>query len=591
MAVSSPPVTAKARRGLPILQGVLPIDTSRIGPEVVAGITLAALGIPEVMGYTKIAGMPVVTGLYTILIPIAIFAILCSSRHLVVGADSATAAIMAAGLVGFAAVAPPESANYIQLAGVLAIMTAGFLILARIIKLGFLADFLSRSVLIGFLTGVGIQVAMGQVGGMFGVPSGSGGTVSKFVGTLQNLGETSWWTVAVTVGVLGTIMILKRVNEKIPGALFAVIGAIVISYVVDLNAKGVAILGPVPGGLPSISIPTYGWQDWQTLLPTAAAMFVVILAQSAATARAYAARYSERFDENLDLVGLGGANIATGLIGAFVVNGSPTKSQMVNGAGGRSQLAMLVTAGIVLIVLLFLTKPLEYMPSAVLSSIVFMIGIELVDIKGMRRILDRRMDEFVIAFITAATVVVVGVEQGVILAMVLSAIDHLRFSYRPRDAYVVPGPEGTIQLTPVNRSETRVEARPGLVIFRFAASLYYANTEKLTEDVRKVVGTGPAPAWFCLHADAVNNIDYSAGEAVKGLHAELKAKGTRLVIAEAFGRVREELEVDGTLELLGADGVFDSLEELIEAYDQRPTDPPAAAPVVPAGPVPAPAAG
>src|SRR5829696_2272764 len=290
-------VAAKQRGWL--MQGILPIQRARIAPDVIAGITLAALGIPEVMGYANIAGMPVITGLYTILIPIAVFALLGSSRHLVVGADSASAAIMAAGIAGLAPIASP---HYVSIAGIVAIATGAFLMLARIIRLGFLADFLSRSVLVGFLTGVGIQVAMGQVAGMFGVPSGTtGGTVEKFFGTLGNLGDTSAATLAVSVSVLGTILILRKVNKKIPGALIAVIGAIVASYALDLAADGVSTLGTVPSGLPSFGLPT-GWNEWQTLLPTAASIFLVILAQSAATSRAYAAKYSESVSENVDLI-------------------------------------------------------------------------------------------------------------------------------------------------------------------------------------------------------------------------------------------------------------------------------------------------
>src|SRR5436190_12715540 len=244
---------AKTRR-LPVLEGVLPIERSELNPAIVAGITLAALGIPEVMGYTKIAGMPVVTGLYTILIPIAVFACLGSSRHLVVGADSATAAIMAAGLAGLAPLASPD---YVSLAGITAILCAGLLLLARLIRLGFLADFLSRSVLIGFLTGVGIQVAMGQLAGMLGVPGGTGGTLPKFFGTLEQIPDTSLATLAVSASVLGIILGLKAIDKRIPGALIAVVGSIVVSSTFDLSTHGVAILGPVPGGLPKFGVPSY----------------------------------------------------------------------------------------------------------------------------------------------------------------------------------------------------------------------------------------------------------------------------------------------------------------------------------------------
>ena len=343
----------------------LPIDRSRVPTDVIAGVTLAALGIPEVMGYTSIAGMPVITGLYTILIPIAVFAVLGSSRHLVVGADSASAAIMAAGIAGLAPIASP---HYVSIAGIVAIATGAFLLLARVVRLGFLADFLSRSVLIGFLTGVGIQVAMGQVAGMFGVPGGSdGGPIQEFIETLSQIpSQASWTTAAVSASVFIVILGLKAISPKIPGALIAVVGAIAVSWIWDLQAHGVAVLGKVPSGLPSFGIPDYGWDDLSPIIATAASIFLVVLAQSAATSRAYAAKYADRFDENLDLVGLSFANVSAGLSGTFVVNGSPTKTQMVDGAGGRSQLAQLTTAVIVLIVLLFLTVPLQYMPEAVL---------------------------------------------------------------------------------------------------------------------------------------------------------------------------------------------------------------------------------
>ncbi len=561
-------MTAKDRSWrIPILEGVLPLERAMIGPGIVAGITLAALGIPEVMGYTKIAGMPVVTGLYTILIPIAVFAVLGSSRHLVVGADSATAAIMAAGIAGMAAIGSPE---YASLAGIIAILCAGLLLLARIIKLGFLADFLSRSVLIGFLTGVGIQVAMGQLAGMLGVPGGTGGTFPKFWGTLEQIPDTSVTTLAVSASVLGIILVLKLVSPKIPGALIAVIGAIAVSEIADLAAHGVATLGHVPGGLPSFGIPSDGWNDWASLLGTAGAIFIVILAQSAATSRAYAAKYNEVFHENTDLVGLSAANLSAGLSGTFVVNGSPTKTQMVDSAGGRSQFSQLVTAAIVLIVLLFLTKPLQYMPEAVLSSIVFLIGVELVDVKGMRRILAWRRPEFLIACATAATVVIVGVEQGVILAIILSILDHLRHAYRPNNTYLVRDAAGTIQSEPVADDEPPREFEPGLVIYRFGAIMYYANAERLIDDVRAIqsLGTTP-PTWLCVDAEMISDVDFSGGSTILDAVGLIQGAGTRLVFARVKSNVREQLQRYGVVDLVGDDAFFDSIEALLDAYRSR----------------------
>ncbi len=566
-------VSASSKLGkLPVLQGILPLDRSRLPADVIAGITLAALGIPEVMGYTKIAGMPVITGLYTILIPILIFALLGSSRHLVVGADSATAAIMAAGLAGLAPIASPQ---YVELAGVLAIITGGFLLLARFLRLGFLANFLSRSVLIGFLTGVGIQVAIGQIAGMLGVSEGSGrGPVTKFIRTLGEIPDASWATFAVTASVFVIIFGLKQVNKKIPGGLVALILTIAASWAFDLESHGVAVLGTVPSGLPSVGIPDVGWDELTTLIPVAGAIFIVILAQSAATSRSYAARYNERFDENVDLVGLSAANVAAGLTGTFVVNGSPTKTQIVDGAGGRSQVASISASVVVLIVLLFLTKPLAYLPNAVLATIVFIIGVELVDVAGMRKILNRRSDEFVIAAITAAVVVILGVEQGIILAMVLSIIDHLRLSYHPHDTYQTINPAGRWRAVPVSGSEPPVAAIPGLVIYRFGASLYYANANLFQEEVRNIITSDPPPTWLCLDAAEIGDVDFTGGEVLAGLIAEMKEHGVRLVFADLPHSVRSELNQDGASHLVGEDAFFDSIQDVVDAYQQRVIQPP-----------------
>src|SRR4029078_551638 len=276
--------------------------------------------------------------------------------------------------------------------------------------------------------------------------------------------------------VLGVIAILKVIDRRVPGALIAVIGAIWASSAFDLQAHGVAVLGSVPSGLTSFGVPS-GWNLWATLLPTAGSLFLVILAQSAATSRAYAAKYNERFSENTDLVGLSLANVSAGLSGTFVVTGSPTKTQMVDGAGGRSQVAQITTSVIVLIVLLFLTNPLSYMTNAVLASILLMIGVELVDIAGMRLILRWRLDEFVVAAITALVVVTVGVEQGIILAIVLSVIDHLRVGSHPRDTYITFPPEGGRRSVPV--TEPVAEAAPGIVVYRVAATPHYADTNRV----------------------------------------------------------------------------------------------------------------
>ena len=551
-------------RDLPVLQGILPIAGAQVPAEIVAGMTLAALAIPEVMGYTKISGTPVITGLYTILIPTALFAIFGSSRHLVVGADSATAAILASALAG---VATSGSEEYVALAAILALMAAGFLILARVVGLGFMADFLSRTVLIGFLTGVGVQVALGELSGILGLTRAGHGTLEKIWNDVQQLGQVNFHALAVALSVLVVIVGSKRISRKVPGALLAVSGAIVASWVLDLKAH-MRVLGAVPSGLPHIGVPPVAW-SWnllQTLIPTAFAMFVVILAQSAATSRAYAARYNERFSENVDLVGLALANLGAGLSGTFVVNGSPTKTQMVDSAGGRTQLSLIVMTLVVLLVLLFLTAPLAYLPEAVLSAVVFLIGIDLIDVKGMQRIFAERRSEFWVALITATFVVAVGVEQGILLAIGLSLIDHTRRGYRPKNVLLVPGESGLWRASPV---ASRAQAAPGLIIYRFTHSMYYANVELMSEEIMNLVDRAQPPVrWFCIDASSVDDVDYSAAQTLQSIYASLQAKGIRLVIAQVMEDVQTESRYELTRQF-GEGAFYETLADVVKDYQRQ----------------------
>jgi high affinity sulfate transporter 1 len=521
-----------------------------------------------VLGYTKIAGTPPITGLYTMLIPMILFAVFGSSRHLVVSADSATAAILAAGLVGLASTGSDE---YVALAGLLALMAAAFLFLARIAKLGFLADFLSSTVLVGFLTGVGIQVALGQIGGMLGLQGTGHGTIGKIVADLEDIGQTNTYALTIAAAVLLVIVGAKKISPRIPGALIAVVGATAASWALDLQSRGVQILGAVPSGLPSIGIPRIDW-SWELinrLLPIAFAMFVVILAQSAATSRAFATRYNERFSENTDLVGLGMANLGAGLSGTFVVAGSPTKTQMVDGAGGRSQLTHLTTVLVVVLVLFFLTGPLSYMPEAVLAAVVFMIGVELIKLKAMQEIYATARSEFWVALITAAVVVVVGVEQGIILAMALSLVDHVRRGYRPRNSLVAKSETGGWRELPL---DSLVQYEPGLIAYRFSHSLYYANAGLFSEQIVELANKAdPGLKWLCLDAVAIDDLDYSGAAALRSAHQTLKEKGIRLVFAMVREHTRKEMDRHGISELVGRDAFFDHGDALIAAFREAQT--------------------
>ena len=547
-------------RAVPVMQGLLPVDRSRVRADALAGITLAALGVPEVLGYAKIAGMPLVTGLYTLLLPMAVFAVLGSSRHLVVAADSATAAILAAALSGLAVAGSPR---YVRLAGLAALLAGGMLLAARLARLGFLANFLSRTVLVGFLTGVGIQVAAGQLPAMLGVTVSGGRTLPVLLEVARALPHARLADVSISAGVVVIVLAARRITRQIPGPLIAVIIAISVSRAADLARRGVTVVGPVPRGLPTLGPPAFGWHAAAALLGAAVSMFVVILAQSAATSRAYAGKYEEEFSENTDLVGLGAANAAAAFSGTFVVNGSPTKTQMVDGAGGRSQLAQLTTAAVVVIVLLLFTGPLAYLPQAALAAVVFLIAAELIDLKGMRRILALRRHEFVVALVTAAAVVVLGVEYGIALAVVASIVDHLRHSYSPLNTILVKSPAGHWRPCPVAPG---ARTEQGLVIYRFGTSLYYANAAKLLDDITALVGHGGPLRWLVLDCAAIGDIDYTASAVLTKVADHLHQRQIRFAISDVLDPVRQQLDRYGISKTLSPGGYYDTPGEALEAF-------------------------
>ncbi len=559
---------------IPFLQGLLPFNTAQLPHDIIAGITLAALGIPEVMGYTKISGTPTVTGLYTILLPLIAFVVFGASRQLVVAADSATAAILAGTLTAVAALGSKE---YIGLTSTVALTVAVMLVIARVFRLGFLADFLSRSALIGFLTGVGVQVAGGELAGLIGLAKQGHGPVMQVVSVLQRVAEANYPTTVLSLAVLAVIIGCKRLTPRAPGALIAVIGSIVASGVFNFAGHGIAVTGEVPGGLPSLFLPPLHLNQINQVLATAASCFIVIIAQSAATARAYANRYNEKGDDNADIIGLAAANAAAAFTGTFVVNGSPTKTEMVDDAGGRTQAAHLTTAVIVLLVLLFLTRPLSLLPAAVLSAIVFMIGVKLIDVKGMIELFRMQKDEFVVALLTACVVVFVDVMHGILAAVVLSLIAHARHSYRLRTRVLTRSPAGRwIE----HHVAPDVLAAPGIVVYRFEADLFYANTGRFTEEVLKLVNEASSPLrWVVIDASEINNIDYTAGKTLVQLGAELDRRGVGIAAVALPTGVRREIV---RYKALRADGahreIFATVDAAIDALrDISPAVPPPSA--------------
>ena len=549
---------------LKLFQAIRPFERAAALRDGLAGFTLASMNIPQALGYTKIAGMPVVTGLYTLLLPLVAFATFGSSRYLVVSADSATAAIFAGGVSDLA---PAASVRYVALAGTVALLTAGFLLLARLLRLGFIADFLSETVLAGFLTGVGCQVGIAVLGEMLGVPVSAHRTIPQLVEVCGRLPDVHSPTLAVSVFAVGALLLLQRFAPRVPAALIAVVGAVAASAIWNFNEHGIAIIGPVAGGLPHFGYPAVSWRDIPPLIPIAASCCIMIVTQSAATARVYAARHQQHLDENADLAGLCAANAMAGLSGTFVVNGSPTQTAMVESAGAQSQIPQLATAVSVALVLLFLTKPLQYLPHCVLSALVFMIAIRLIKLRTLLTIRRESPAEFALALTTAVVVVAVGVEQGILLAMILSLFRIVQHSYHPHTGVMVLNDDGTWNL---NRLAPGAVTEPGLVMYRFGAALFYANVNRFAEEVNGLVGHPPSQVrWLIVDAEAITRLDYSAARVVRELQQKLTNCGTELGFARMSGDLRADFARHHLTEVIAPARLFNRLHDALAAFERR----------------------
>jgi MFS superfamily sulfate permease-like transporter len=464
-----------------------------------------------------------------------------------------------------AALASPK---YVALASTVALLTAGFLLVARLLKLGFIADFLSQTVLVGFLTGVGFQVGIAVLGEMLGLEVHSRRTVVQLAEVIRNLPRVHLPSLMLSALVVTGVLTLGRFAPRIPAPLIAVAGAIAASAAWDFAAHGISVIGPVAGGLPHLGLPGVGWREIETLIPIAGSCFVMIVAQSAATARIYSARHHQTLDENADLVGLSAANAAAGLIGAFVVNGSPTQTAMMEASGGRSQVAHVATSAVVGLVLLFLTHPLQYLPRCVLGAIVFIVAIRLVDLRGLVSIRRESPGEYLLAATTAGVVVLVGVEQGIVLAMVLSLLRIVRHSYHPHTAVLTRDEHGVWQLNPVAPG---VLTEPGVVIYRFGAALFYANAGRFADEIRLLVGPGPSSLrWVLVDAGAITQVDYTAARVVRQLHQELAKRGVELVFAHVRSDLKPDLDRHHLTGVIGPDRIFDSLHEALACFHRLP---------------------
>ena len=494
--------------------------------DLVAGVTVTAIAIPESLGYASIAGLPVQTGLYCALLPAILVAIVASSRQLVVGADSATAALVAAGA---GAVVAASSDTYPGIVAALGLITAGILLLMGVARLGFLADLISQPVLAGFLSGVGVSLIIGKLPGMLGIEA-SGTTWDKLVDTVTNLGDVNGASAVLGVGVVVSMLVMERVLPKLPAALLAVMAFSVLGVLVHAEGRGVAMVGKVPAGLPSLTIPTFSSGDVARLAATAAAIAMVVLAQSAAVARGFATKNGYRDDTNQDIYALAAANGGSALTGGFAINGSPPRTAAGDAAGSRSQIVNIVMALVIGLVLLFATGLFEYLPSPVLDGVVFAIGVGLVKVAQLRAIKRARLFEFGAALLALVVVAFIGVEQGILSAVLVSLVDRLRRQYQPHDEVLVANGEVAPRLRDRVEAGTALD---GILVYRFGTGLFFENAAHFDERVRGLVSAATVPVRsVVLDAAAMDDIDFTGTEVLRREAEDFADRGIQMFVAE-----------------------------------------------------------
>ena len=535
--------------------------------EFVVAITVFAVLVPSAMAYGDLAGVTPVAGLYVALGAMVMYAFFGSSRQVIMGPE-ATAAIMTAAAV--APLAGGDPARYAGLAALLAILVGVLALLARVARLGFITDFLSKPILVGYIFGATLIVIGSQLGKMFGISLESDKFFQQVAELISRLDEAHLLTVAIGIVCMAALLIMRRVNRKIPGPLIVVVLAIIASAVFDLQAKGVKVVGEVPAGLPSLAIPAVSLQDIFSLLPAALALTILIYADEVLTARVFAVKHGQKVDANQEFVALGMANIGAGLLTGFPAALSASRTAVNDQMGAKTQWVGLFAAALTIIFLLFLTPLLAPLPTVALGAIIIVASLGLIDLAAFRFLRKVRRAEFWLAVVTAFGVLTVGVLQGILVAVMLSLVNVIYHISRPHDALLddVDASGGTTYRGVTDKDTTMTE--PGLIVYRFDAPLVFANAAFFSERLEELVtNAGEGLQCVVIDAEAISDFDSTAAEALENLDADLERRNVELWIARANGPLRDLLQTTGLTARIGEDNIHVSVRAAVTAYHDR----------------------
>jgi SulP family sulfate permease len=551
-------------RFIPGLALVKEFSPSLLRTELVVALTVFAVLVPSAMAYGDLAGVTPVAGLYVALAAMVAYALFGTSNQLIMGPE-ATAAIMTAAAV--APLAGGDPARYAALAAMTAILVGVLALLARLARLGFITDLLSKPILVGYIFGSALIVIGSQLGKMFGIKLESDEFFRQVLELISRLGETHPLTFAIGVVCMAALFIMRRINRTLPGPLIVVAAAIIASVVFDLAAKGVAVVGEVPAGLPRLTVPAVSLQDIFALLPGALALTILIFADEVLTARVFGAKHGQKIEANQELVAIGMVNIGAGLLTGFPSGTSASRTAVADQMGGKSQWVGLIAAGLTVVFLLFFTFLLEPLPTVALGAIVIVASIGLLDVPAFRFLRRVRPAEFWLAVFTAFGVLTVGILWGILVAVMLSLINVLYHMARPHDALLdeVNASGGTVYRGVADKETALTE--PGLIVYRFDAPLVFANAAFFSERLDALIAdAGTGLKCVVLDAEAISDFDSTAAEALKNLDADLERRGVQLWIARANGPLRELLAVTGLTERIGQDNVYPSVRAAVTAY-------------------------
>jgi SulP family sulfate permease len=537
--------------------------------DVVAGITVAALALPSAMAYAEVAGLSPVNGLYALLLPVVAYVLLGSSRQLVVGPEGSIATLVGAAVLPLAIAGSPQAA---ELAGMLALLVATCFGVAWVMRLGWISDYFSRPVLVGYIHGVAVVLVAGQLGKLLGISVSARDPLPQLREVASELDTASGVTILVSAVALGAVFALKKLMPRLPGTLFVVVAGVALSWALDLASHGVAVVGAIPSGLPSFTLPTPGLSETLRLVPAAFGIFLVSFADGILTARSFAGKHNQHVRASQELLAFGAANAAAGFTQGFSVGASGSRTAVNDSMGVRTQIAGLASVGTIVVILLFLTEPVQYLPKSVLAAVIVAAAVGLVDTAAWRSLAAVDRVEVAIAAVTAVCVVVLGVLEALVIAVGLSMIDTVRRSARPHDAVLgwvrKLGRYADVSLHP------SAQVTPGVVVYRLDDRLFFGNARYFKGRVREAIRAAPENvSWLVFDAEAVTHLDATGVEALDTLTRDLDREQITLVVAHLETRMLEQIDETGLRETIGSERFYPTVEAAVAACSSQPAAP------------------